>query len=105
MASNLEPNKVTSGGDFTFGDVPGQGVIKQRFSRIAAENNQALGVHGPLSLNDNNPFFVAEANGCKLLTRKRLLMVEMKKFRAHLHCAKSYETIDLVSKFNEIRMT
>ena len=32
-------------------------------------------------------------------------MVEMKKFRAHLRCAKSHETDDLVSKFNEVRMT
>ena len=104
MASNLEPYGVTSGGDFTFGDVLGQGV-EQGFSGIAAENTQAPGVLGPLSSNDNNPFLVAEENGRKLLTRKLLLMVEMKKFHAHLRCAKSHETDNVVSKFNEIRMT
>ena len=71
MASNVEANGIASGGDFTFGDVPGQGV-EQGLSGIAAENNQAPGVRGPLSSNDINPFLVAEANGRKLLTRKRL---------------------------------
>ena len=96
MASSLEPG-VGLGGDRV--DLPSQGVEP---GGDESENTLGSGGCGPLSSNNAGPGEVIEANGRKLLTRRRLLMVEMKKFCSLSRCAKDFEVEGLISKFYEI---
>ena len=70
----MEPG-VSLGGDRV--DLPSQGVEP---GGDESENTLGSSGCGPLSSNNAGPGEVIEANGRKLLTRRRLLMVEMKKF-------------------------
>ena len=96
MASSLEPG-VGLGRDRV--DLPSQGVES---GEDVSENTLGSGGCVPLSSNNAGPGEVIEANGRKLLTRRRLLMVEMKKFCSLSRCAKDFEVEGLISKFYEI---
>ena len=96
MAFSLEPG-VSLGGDRV--DLPSQGVEP---GGDESENTLGSGGCGPLSSNNTGPGEVIEANGRKLLTRRRLLMVDMKKFCSLSRCAKDFEVEGLISKVYEI---